>query len=337
MGTNAPQSAGESPPGTAGGASRIRWGWCFGVLSAVLAAVLGTGVFLATGGCDGERRYVVVYAAQDRVFAEPIFREFERVSGVEVRALYDSEATKTVGLANRLIAEAENPRADVWWSNEELHTRQLARLGVLADGWKAFGERRRVLVVRTNSLGTVKGNASLAMLARTGMSGRAAISYPVFGTTTAHILALRQRWGEPAWRAWCQELAGSRPLIVDGNSVVVRVVAQGHAEVGLTDSDDVAFGIREGLPVAVVELPDSEGLRIPNTVGLVAGSHRPEAGSRLVEYLTGESVRARLAAGGAIDAVTAEGGSNRMTVEQWNRLLVERDAALDWLREVFLR
>src|SRR5205823_12792009 len=45
------------------------------------------------------RNQVVAYCAQDQVYAEPIFREFERLTGDKVRALYDNEAVKTVGLA----------------------------------------------------------------------------------------------------------------------------------------------------------------------------------------------------------------------------------------------
>ena len=36
---------------------------------------------------------------------EPLFRSFFDATGIEVRAVYDSEAVKTVGLVNRLIAE----------------------------------------------------------------------------------------------------------------------------------------------------------------------------------------------------------------------------------------
>src|SRR6266478_5951329 len=46
---------------------------------------------------------VVVYASQDEVYAEPILQEFTKETGIKVQAVYDSEAVKTVGLANRLL------------------------------------------------------------------------------------------------------------------------------------------------------------------------------------------------------------------------------------------
>src|SRR5687768_17853302 len=51
-----------------------------------------------------------------------ILKTFEQRTGVRVDAVYDTEETKSTGLANRLIAEKENPRADVFWSNEPVRT-----------------------------------------------------------------------------------------------------------------------------------------------------------------------------------------------------------------------
>jgi hypothetical protein len=53
---------------------------------------------------------VIVCAAQDQVYAEPILREFEKETGIKVNAVYDSEAVKTVGLANRLVVSSQGGR-----------------------------------------------------------------------------------------------------------------------------------------------------------------------------------------------------------------------------------
>src|SRR6266705_688483 len=100
------------------------------------------------------RPEVVVYCAQDQVYAEPIFRDFEKETGIKVRAVYDSEAVKTVGLANRLVAERTHPQCDVFWGNEEMRTRQMAAQNVFREtiGWAAFGHRSRRLVINTNHL-----------------------------------------------------------------------------------------------------------------------------------------------------------------------------------------
>ena len=77
-------------------------------------------------------RTVTVYVSTDRVFSEPVLREYEKRSGVQVNAVYDTEETKSTGLANRLLAEKARPQADVFWSNEPVRTLVLKSRDVLA-------------------------------------------------------------------------------------------------------------------------------------------------------------------------------------------------------------
>ena len=59
-------------------------------------------------------REVSVYTSLDRPYAEPVLRAFERRSGIRVLDVYDAEATKSVGLAARIVYERARPRADVF-------------------------------------------------------------------------------------------------------------------------------------------------------------------------------------------------------------------------------
>src|SRR5688500_20274716 len=77
-------------------------------------------------------RTVTVYVSTDRVFSEPVLRDYEQRTGVKVNAVYDTEETKSTGLANRLLAEQNRPQADVFWSNEPVRTLVLKSRGVMA-------------------------------------------------------------------------------------------------------------------------------------------------------------------------------------------------------------
>jgi iron(III) transport system substrate-binding protein len=77
-------------------------------------------------------RQVTVYVSTDRVFSEPVLRDYEKRSGVTINAVYDTEETKSTGLANRLLAEKTRPQADVFWSNEPVRTLVLKSRDVLA-------------------------------------------------------------------------------------------------------------------------------------------------------------------------------------------------------------
>ena len=99
------------------------------VITLALVAVVGCRSSAPPPNAD---RSVTVYVSTDRVFSEPILREYEKQSGVKVNAVYDTEETKSTGLANRLLAEKARPQADVFWSNEPVRTLVLKSRDVLA-------------------------------------------------------------------------------------------------------------------------------------------------------------------------------------------------------------
>jgi iron(III) transport system substrate-binding protein len=295
-----------------------------------VAAVLGW------NGCSERKPVVVVYTAQDQVYAEPIFQEFTRQTGIRVRPVFDSEAVKTVGLANRLLAEKNRPQADVFWGNEELRARQLGAREVFREtnGLATFGYRTRRIVINTRKLSLAQAPRSLLELTNAAWRGKVALAYPMFGTTATHFLALRQHWGPGPWEAWCRALQVNQPFLLDGNSVVVRFVGRGEALVGLTDSDDIAAGQREGLPVATVPLT-SETLFIPNCVAVVRNAPHPREGELLYHHLQRPQIVQRLQAVNALEDVPRN-ASEGLGVE-WNVLLQDLDTATATMQSIFLR
>ena len=73
-------------------------------LQIFLAAAL-TGALVLTIGCGAKKdKEVVVYTAVDEVFAEDVIHDFEQETGIKVNVVYDTEANKTTGLVNRILA-----------------------------------------------------------------------------------------------------------------------------------------------------------------------------------------------------------------------------------------
>ena len=297
--------------------------------------IFAVAVFICTGCERRVDREVTVYASQDQVYAEPILNEFTRSTGIKVRAVYDSEAVKTVGLVNRLLREASNPQCDVFWNNEELRTRQLAARGILREtnAWVAVGYRSRRIVINTNLVPTAKAPSSFSSLTNAEWRGKIALAYPLFGSTATHFLALRRHWGPQRWESWCRALQANKPLLLEGNSMVVSFVGRGEAWIGLTDSDDIAAGQRSGLPVAALPL-NAEALLIPNTVARVRGSRNPEAADELSAFLQRPETLQRLIAAGALESAQAPKGGETL---DWAALLSDLDSATDTLRAIFVR
>jgi iron(III) transport system substrate-binding protein len=323
-----------------------------GILAGILLPVLARIKSWTQSG-----QVVIVYAAQDQVYAEPILTEFGKETGIKVKAVYDNEAVKTVGLANRLLAEGSHPQCDVFWGNEEMRTRQLAVQDVFrkTNGWTAFGYRSRRIVINTNKLSLADAPKSLLDLTNEIWRGKVALAFPQFGTTATHFQALRQHWSQDRWLAWCRALAANKPFVVDGNSVVVKFVARGGAWIGLTDSDDIAAGQREGLPIAALPLTD-ESLLIPNTVAVIRNAPHPANAQKLFDYLQRREVAEKLVQADALES--SEGRVIRVpksTTEtevrdprssslrekalnpDWDLLLRDLEATTKQLNEIFLR
>lgn len=280
---------------------------------------------------------VIIYAAQDQVYAEPILKEFEQQTGIKVRAIYDSEATKTVAIANRLLAERSRPQCDVYWGNEELRTRQLAANNIFREtnGWAAFGYRSRRIAV-TEAGGHALNPASLLDLTNAVYRGQVALAYPLFGSTATHLLALRQHWGATAWENWCRALATNKPFLVDGNSVAARMAAKGQVAVALTDSDDIAAEIREGGRLKPLPIT-GETLLLPNTVAVVRSAPHPGAAQQLFEHLQSRAITERLVQAGALEGYSRAEITNATLKPDWDALLRDLDVGTKQLQGLFLR
>jgi iron(III) transport system substrate-binding protein len=302
------------------------------------AAVWGLLLLVLAAGCGQQGDVAVIYAAQDQVYAEPILREFTKQTGIRVKPVFDSEAVKTVGLAQRLLQERAHPQCDVFWGNEEMRARQLAAQEVFREtnGWEAFGYRSRRIVINTNHLALAKAPQSIMELTNEVWRGKVALAYPLFGTTATHFLVLRQVMGQTNWLGWCRALRANKPFLVDGNSVVVQLVGRGEAWIGLTDSDDIAAGQEDKQPVASLPL-DSRMLLIPNTVGVVRNAPHADAAQKLFLYLQSPGVLEKLVAAKALEGAALPSNGLDPKSLDWTRILSDLPAATTNLSQIFLR
>lgn len=260
---------------------------------------------LALTGCGRNPGEVVVYTSRDQLYAEPVLKAFERETGIRVQAVYDTGATKTVGLTNRLLAEKDHPQADVFWNSEVARTIVLKRAGVLAPYsspqakdipqaykdpqgyWTGFGARARVILYNTAMVSEAEAPHSLFDLTQPRWRGKVALGTPVLGTMATHHTALFLRLGDEQARAFFQALAANDVRIVVGNTAVRDAVSSGEVPVGIIDTSDAQEAIADGAPVAII-YPDQDGLGtlvIPNSVALIAGAPHPENGRRFIDYL----------------------------------------------------
>ena len=260
----------------------------------------------------GGREPLVVYCSHDAVYADGILQRFSRQTGIPLAVKYDTEATKSLGLAELLLSEKDAPRCDVFWNNQALGTMDLAAKGVLEpykgsgyaripaafkdpDGlWAGFGARLRLYIVNTDRMQATPEAVEKAL---SGDLSRVAVARPIFGTTLTHYSVLWHLWGPEKLKAWHADWRRRGVQEVAGNAQVKNLVAEGVCDLGWTDTDDYFEALDAGKHVAAlpVRVDGGRTICIPNTVAIVKGARHQAEARRLVDYLLSAQTEVALA------------------------------------------
>ena len=266
---------------------------------------------LLTMACREEAPEVTVYTSVDQVFSQPVLERFQEESGIRVRAVYDTEEAKSTGVLNRLIAEAENPQADVFWSGDVFRCLVLKERGILApheappavprafrdpDGmWTGFSGRARVLAYNRERVDSPPAG-SLRDFTTNEWAGELAMANPLFGTTTVHVASLFVALGDEEATSLFDTLKATGTRMVTSNSESLRLALSGEVSFALTDTDDAFVALEEGEPLGL-RFPDQDGvgtLFMPNAVARMLGGPNPAAAQRLIDFLLTPEVEAML-------------------------------------------
>ncbi len=271
----------------------------------ILLSSLFLGLLLsACNQKTSKQNVVTVYVSEDQVFSEPILKDFEKDTGIKVQAVFDTEEAKSTGTMNRLIAEKNNPQADVYWANEPIRAEVLKQKGISApyvspnakdipavfkdpEGyWTGFSARARVLIVKQ---GVQPSPTSILDYTRPQWKGKGVIANPLFGTTTAHMAALFTIWGQEKALNFLQQLKQNGTAISTSNGESADFVAASKYDFSLVDSDDAINRMRQGQNVTMVypdQGPNDMGCFIvPNAVVLIKGAPHPKNAKKLIDYL----------------------------------------------------
>lgn len=242
---------------------------------------------------------LIVYCTHDSIYAEAVLARFSELTGIRVQAVYDTEATKSLGLQERLRREGKTTPADVFWNNEMLGTIDLAHddrfLSYQGPGWQripgtfrddqgrwaGFGARLRVWIRN----GSPEAGTSSTLFELPDLH-RLAVAKPLYGTTLTQFSVMRRVWGAERLSMWWTQVRQRGLAVVDGNSATARLVASGAADAGWTDTDDFLGQKRGGAQVwsEPVEI-EGRAILIPNTVAILACSRRPALARKLADFL----------------------------------------------------
>ena len=263
---------------------------------------------------DRDPQVVVIYVSEDQVFSQPILKDFEQETGIKVKALYDTEESKSTGVMNRLIAEKSNPQADIYWANEPVRAEVLRQKDILqvyhspqaaqipkifknaAGYWTGFSARARVLVVNS----AVKNPpTTVAAYNDAKWKGQAVLANPLFGTTSSHFSALFSLWGDEKAKTFLRKIKQNDVAIATSNGESADFVASGQYKFSLVDSDDAVNRMRQKKALTMIypdQGQDDMGVFIvPNTVMMIRGAKHEAAAKKLIDYLLSPQSESKLA------------------------------------------
>jgi iron(III) transport system substrate-binding protein len=214
---------------------------------------------------------------------------------------------------NRLIAEKNNPQADVYWANEPIRTIVLKQRGIAspyfspnASGipsifkdpegyWTGFSARARVFVVS----GEGEAPDSILDYINVKWKDKAVIANPLFGTTTSWISSLFSVWSDKKAKDFMEKMKENGVKISTSNGESTTLVTNREFVFSLVDSDDATNVIRGGKPVRQIYPDQEEGglgcLVLPNAGVLIKGGPNPENGKKLLDYLFSLETERKLA------------------------------------------
>ena len=218
-------------------------------LGSLMTRLVGTGLALAlsllAAACASDDA-LTVYSGRSESLVDPIIRQFEDASGIQVDVKYAA----TPQVAATLLEEGSRSPADIFFAQDpgglSAVEAMLAPLpqGILSrveewarspDGkWVGISGRARTLVYNTASLAESDLPDDVWDLIDPKWKGRIGWA-PTNASFQTMVSAMRVLWGEEKTRQWLQGMQVNEPKMYPKNTPQVAAAADGEIDVGLVN------------------------------------------------------------------------------------------------------
>lgn len=272
----------------------------------MVGALLGAPVLAAcgsdgSGDTGGSSRSVTVYLGR-QYGIEPVFDEFTKQTGIEVRFTGGSDPE----LRERLLAEGANTPADVLLTADAANIELAADAGLLvpvvtpeieaaipaelrsADGlWTSLSRRARSVIHSTERVTTPP--TTYAQLGDPAWKGKLCLRPSTHPYTQSLVAGLIINEGAERAREIVDSWVANDPLYINSDTDIYKAVAAGECDVALANSYYLGRLLTEDpeFPVAISWAEqDTTGTHVNvSAAGITANAPNPAAAKALVEWL----------------------------------------------------
>lgn len=279
------------------------------VLVPLALAAFALGAVACGDDDEGDDKSVTVYSGRSESLVKPLFEQFTKETGIEVKVKYGD----TAELAALIAEEGSKSPADVFFAQDagalgalraEDAFEKLADsvTGLVAadyrspDGtWVGVSGRARVIVYNPKLVQESELPDSVKDLTDAAWKGKVGWA-PTNGSFQAFVTGLRKVEGEDGAKAWLEGMLKNDVKSYQDNKSIVSAVAAGEIELGLVNhyylygflkDQGESFNARNHYTAA----GDAGSLVNVAGVGILKSAPEKDAAGKLVDYLLGESAQ----------------------------------------------
>lgn len=252
-------------------------------------------------------REITIYSGRKEKYIKPVIKEFEKQTGISVKLLVGDGSQ----LANQLVEEKNNPRADVFITNDAGTLGYLvdqallekyesaATKRVLADlkdrngMWVGASARARVIMYNTNLVKENEAPKSLLGLADPKWKGKFGITNSSNESMTGHVSAMRIVKGDDFTEKWLRDVKANDPVVLKSHDPLRDAIASGELSLGLVNHYYFQKKKAEGAPVGVV-YPDQDDFgTFINIAGvaLVKGAKDEASAKKFIDFVLSDKIQ----------------------------------------------
>jgi iron(III) transport system substrate-binding protein len=269
------------------------------ILGSLTLTACGTGS--GSNSDSGQTQTVTVYTGR-HYGIEPIFEEFTKATGIQVRFTTGSDPE----LRERLTAEGANTPADVIMTADAANIELADKAGLLAaidsdvlrgaipealrspnDTWFSLSRRLRVIMHSTERVTTPP--TTYAALGEPEWSGRLCLRPGTHPYTQSLVAAMISNEGRERTEEIVASWVANKPLYINSDTEILKAIEAGDCDVALTNTYYLGRLKNENpdYPVAV-SWPDQAGagahLNV-STIAMTKNATNRDAARRLIEWL----------------------------------------------------
>lgn len=245
---------------------------------------------------------LTLYSGRSKSLVDPIIRQFEKDTGIEVKVSY----ANTTQLANKLMIEGEKTSASLFWAQDAGALGAVSKKGLFAklpesvftkvpktfrhsDGmWVATSGRARVIAYSPERVLIDVLPKSVFDLTQPKWKGKVGWA-PLNASFQAFVTAMRAQVGEERTEKWLRDMQANGAKTYPKNTPIIEALAAGEIDLGLPNHYYL-FRFKKGnskYPVAQSFFKAHDAGNLVNVagIGLLKSSDNQETALKFIDYL----------------------------------------------------